>query len=33
MIACRGYYQSRAGLFSDLRLNAVPGLSLADVKA
>ena len=33
MIACRGYYQSRAGLFSDLRLNAVPGLSLADIEA
>ena len=33
MIACRGYYQSRMGLFSDLRLNAVPGLSLMDVKA
>ena len=33
MIACRGYYQSKAGLFSDLRLNAVPGLSLADVEA
>ena len=32
MIACRGYYQSRAGLFSDLRLNAVPGLSLQDVE-
>ena len=32
MIACRGYYQSRAGLFSDLRLNAVPGLSLTDVE-
>lgn len=33
MIACRGYYQSRAGLFSDLRLNAVPGLSLQSVEA
>ena len=33
MIACRGYYQSRAGMFSDLRLNAVPGLSLSDVEA
>lgn len=33
MIACRGYYQSKAKLFSGLRLNAVPGLSLADVKA
>lgn len=33
MIACRGYYQSRAGLFSDLRLNAVPGLSLQNVEA
>ena len=32
MIACRGYYQSQAGLFSDLRLNAVPGLSLKDVR-
>ena len=31
MIACRGYYQSRAGIFSDLSLNAVPGLSLKDV--
>jgi N6-L-threonylcarbamoyladenine synthase len=33
MIACRGYYQSQAGLFSDLRLNAVPGLSLQSVEA
>lgn len=33
MIACRGYYKSRMGLFSDLRLNAVPGLSLADIEA
>ena len=33
MIACRGYYQSRAGLFSDLRLNAVPGLLLQNVEA
>ena len=33
MIACRGYYQSKAKLFSGVRLNAVPGLSLADVKA
>ena len=33
MIACRGYYQSQAGIFSDLSLNAVPGLSLTDVKA
>ena len=33
MIACRGYYQSRAGRFSDLRLNAVPGLSLQNVEA
>lgn len=32
MIACRGYYQSQAGLFSDLRLNAIPGLSLTDVE-
>ena len=31
MIACRGYYQSKAGLFSSLSLNAVPGLSLTDV--
>ncbi len=28
MIACRGYYQARAGHFSDAYLNAVPGLSL-----
>ena len=33
MIACRGYYQSRSDLFSDLQLNAVPGLSLADLEA
>ncbi len=33
MIACRGYYQSKAGLFSDLSLNAVPGLSLTDMEA
>ena len=32
MIACRCYYQSQAGLFSDLRLNAIPGLSLTDVE-
>ena len=32
MIACRGYYQSQAGLFSDLRLNAIPGLLLTDVE-
>ena len=32
MIACRGYYQSRAGLFSDFRLNAVPGLSLKSLE-
>ncbi|MDY6269484.1 MAG: tRNA (adenosine(37)-N6)-threonylcarbamoyltransferase complex transferase subunit TsaD [Selenomonadaceae bacterium] len=31
MIACRGYYQGLAGDFSDLYLNAVPGLSLQDV--
>lgn len=28
MIACRGYYQSLAGKFSDLNLNAVPNLPL-----
>ena len=31
MIACRGYYQAQAGAYSDLYLNAVPGLSLQDV--
>ena len=31
MIACRGYYQSQAGVFSDLYLNAVPALNLRDV--
>ena len=31
MIACRGYYQSQVGLFANLSLNAVPGLSLTDV--
>ena len=31
MIGCRGYYQAQAGLFSDLYLNAVPGLGLTDV--
>lgn len=30
MIACRGYYQALAGEFSDLHLNAVPGLGLHD---
>ena len=30
MIACRGYYQSLAGGFSDLSLNAVPGLGLRE---
>ncbi|MGN8832952.1 tRNA (adenosine(37)-N6)-threonylcarbamoyltransferase complex transferase subunit TsaD [Selenomonas montiformis] len=30
MIGCRGFYQSLAGGFSDLYLNAVPGLSLTD---
>jgi len=30
MIACRGYYQAQAGLFSDHYLNAVPGLTLTD---
>ena len=30
MIACRGYYQAQAGIFSDLYLNAVPGLDLTD---
>ena len=31
MIGCRAYYQALAGGFSDLSLNAVPGLSLSDV--
>ena len=31
MIGCRGYYQSLAGGFSDLYLNAVPGLALQDL--
>lgn len=30
MIACRGYYAARAGRTSDLHLNAVPALALAD---
>ena len=30
MIGCRGYYQSLSGKFSDLYLNAIPGLGLAD---
>ena len=30
MIGCRGYYQAQAGRFSDLYLNAVPGLGLED---
>lgn len=30
MIGCRGYYQSLSGRFSDLYLNAVPGLGLED---
>lgn len=30
MIGCRGFYQSLAGGFSDLYLNADPGLSLTD---
>ncbi len=33
MIACRGYYQSLAGHFSGLRLNAVPGLGLSNLEA
>ena len=32
MIGCRGYYQAQAGRFSDLYLNAVPGLGLEDKK-
>ena len=31
MIGCRGYYQAEAGSFSNLYLNAVPGLALQDV--
>lgn len=31
MIACRGYYQAQAGIFSDLYLNAEPGLALKDL--
>ena len=30
MIACRGYYQSRAGNYADYFLNAVPNLGLQD---
>lgn len=30
MIGCRGYYQALAGRYSDLYLNAVPGLTLTD---
>jgi len=30
MIGCRGYYQALDGGYSDLYLNAVPGLSLTD---
>ncbi len=33
MIACRGYYQALAGYYSDLRLNAIPGLGLSDLGA
>ena len=32
MIACRGFYQARAGRFADSYLNAVPGLGLSDVE-
>ncbi len=32
MIGCRGYYQALAGKYSDLHLNAVPGLGLSDVE-
>ena len=28
MIACRAYYQHQAGIFADLRLNAIPALKL-----
>ena len=31
MVGCRAYYQALAGGYADLRLNAVPGLSLRDV--
>lgn len=31
MIGCRGYYQALAGHYSDLYLNAVPGLALEDL--
>ena len=31
MIGCRGYYQAQAGIYSDLYLNAVPGLALTDL--
>ncbi len=31
MIACRGFYQAKAGKYSDAHLNAVPGLGLLDV--
>lgn len=31
MIGCRGYYQALAGHYSDLYLNAVPGLTLQDL--
>lgn len=30
MIACRAYYQQRAGLYADLYLNAVPNLKLTE---
>lgn len=33
MIGCRAYYQGQAGGYSDLYLNAVPGLKLQDVAA
>ncbi|MBR3457990.1 MAG: tRNA (adenosine(37)-N6)-threonylcarbamoyltransferase complex transferase subunit TsaD [Selenomonadaceae bacterium] len=32
MIACRGFYQAKAGKYSDAHLNAVPGLELLDVR-
>ncbi len=32
MIACRGFYQGKAGRFADGYLNAVPALGLSDVK-
>ena len=32
MIACRGFYQGRAGRFADGYLNAMPALGLSDVK-